>query len=277
VTRSAAGGTDSIRRRAERLRVMVKSPGLSAGDHTNDCADFRQIVVLPTTDEVFATTPPFLPRASPDEPFLREDPEAQLLDRNFRLLREDFLLPLRESLRPGELTQHFLVRANGVEVHRKIGIPDVETGEVSVRVGSGCAGARLRFHPQHTGQVMKGLVESGRLRRGSLCLLLRPHGASSEPEPLAFARVVCAPELAKEGKHSIFRLSVAIDDLALLIGEPDWMHLYIVGSSFFTYAPSYQPQPTPLASNQYPTPSFLSVDYQPELTALALKVRCSAE
>ena len=75
---------------------------------------------MPSIDEAFAPAPPFLPRARPDEPFLREDPEAQLLDRNFRLLREDFLAPLRESLAPVELTQHFLVKANGIEAHEQL-------------------------------------------------------------------------------------------------------------------------------------------------------------
>jgi len=183
VERSTAAGSEATRRRAERLRVLVDGHHAGAdpaggvdeeqpgGRHSNDHADFRRISVLPTTDEVFATTPPFLPRASPDEAFLREDTEAQLLDRNFRLLREDFLAPLRESLTPGELTQHYSVQASGIELHERV--DDTELGRRR-RIGSGAAGVRLRLHPRHSANSVKELMESGRLRKGSLCLLKRP-------------------------------------------------------------------------------------------------------
>jgi len=169
VERSTAEGDAATRRSTERFLLLVNShDGASAGAlgvvddllpggrHSNDHVSFRQISVLPTVDEVFAATPPFLPRARADAAFLRADPEAQFLDRNFRLLREDFLSPLRESLQSqvscasqprracifgmsrlystcippvshriqdgiqSALRQHLVVRINGVEVHEQL-------------------------------------------------------------------------------------------------------------------------------------------------------------
>ena len=65
---------------------------------------------------------------------------------------------------------------------------------------------------------------------------------ASEPEPLAFARVVCAPALITKDEtgdalpewECYFQLGVSTDDLSLLLCEPSYLQLHIVGSSFFT-------------------------------------------
>jgi uncharacterized protein (TIGR02757 family) len=53
-------------------------------------------MLVPTLDELLATEMPFLPLAQRPR-FLVEDPETQLLDRHFRLLREDLIASVREA------------------------------------------------------------------------------------------------------------------------------------------------------------------------------------
>ncbi|PYH88610.1 AAA family ATPase [Aspergillus ellipticus CBS 707.79] len=68
------------------------------GRHDNDLADFRQIRILPTPDEIVSTVLPYYRRA--DEIYrLPQDqrPVAQY-DNQFRLLREDLLAELRNDL-----------------------------------------------------------------------------------------------------------------------------------------------------------------------------------
>eukprot|EP00798_Chlamydomonas_sp_ICE-L_P005792 gene5792-6073_t len=65
------------------LEDLQSGPG---GRHDNDQADYRSIKIIPTSEEVLCTRPPYLP--SPDdagEGDLQDSPEAALLDRQFRL------------------------------------------------------------------------------------------------------------------------------------------------------------------------------------------------
>jgi hypothetical protein len=72
----------------------LDSPG---GRHDNDFADFRQICLLPTNDEVTSKTSPYLQRLN-DVFQQSNDLNAQnYLDWLFRLLREDMLAELRED------------------------------------------------------------------------------------------------------------------------------------------------------------------------------------
>ncbi|KAM3507032.1 hypothetical protein MY10362_002023 [Beauveria mimosiformis] len=73
----------------------LEGPG---GRHDNDFADFRQISIYPTRDELSSATQPFYRRA--DE-VAKSDPAERAgkhLDNQFRLLREDMLAELREDL-----------------------------------------------------------------------------------------------------------------------------------------------------------------------------------
>ncbi|KAF8159714.1 P-loop containing nucleoside triphosphate hydrolase protein [Crassisporium funariophilum] len=73
-----------------------RGPG---GRHDNDFADFRNISILPTGDEIESLEHPFL---RPSD--ILEDPESESnrvpihLDNQFRLLREDMLYEMREEL-----------------------------------------------------------------------------------------------------------------------------------------------------------------------------------
>ena len=79
--------------------AVVEGESGPGGRHDNDFANFRDITLLPTADEIASTVPPFL-RASTE----LEDPEtedtrlASYLDNQFRLLREDMLYEMREEL-----------------------------------------------------------------------------------------------------------------------------------------------------------------------------------
>jgi len=69
------------------------------GRHDNDFTDFRDIAILPTSDEVLSTDPPFLrPSAVLDDPSTESSRLAIHLDNQFRLLREDMLFEMREEL-----------------------------------------------------------------------------------------------------------------------------------------------------------------------------------
>jgi hypothetical protein len=67
------------------------------GRHDNDALNYRDIQVLPTADELRCQVPPFLPLASGENKII-DDPVMHLLDSNFRLLREDAVSTMRESI-----------------------------------------------------------------------------------------------------------------------------------------------------------------------------------
>lgn len=71
----------------------------AGGRHDNDFADFRQVAILPTADELVSKDPPFLRLAETlEDPELAEDRLAMHLDNQFRLYREDMLGELREEI-----------------------------------------------------------------------------------------------------------------------------------------------------------------------------------
>ncbi|KAL7934607.1 P-loop containing nucleoside triphosphate hydrolase protein [Trichoderma chlorosporum] len=71
------------------------SPG---GRHDNDFADFRQISIFPTADEVSSKQEPFLQRLDDVFEIPRESRTSNYISWLFRLLREDMLADLREDL-----------------------------------------------------------------------------------------------------------------------------------------------------------------------------------
>lgn len=72
----------------------VEPPG---GRHDNDHENFRDIALVPTQDELAYEGKPFLPLATGDNAVIADAGEA-LLDRNFRLLREDAVGTMRENM-----------------------------------------------------------------------------------------------------------------------------------------------------------------------------------
>lgn len=73
--------------------------GGAGGRHDNDFADFRQVSIMPTADELASREPPFLRLAETlDDPDVAKDRLAMHLDNQFRLYREDMLGELREEV-----------------------------------------------------------------------------------------------------------------------------------------------------------------------------------
>ena len=72
----------------------LKPPG---GRHDNDRANYRDISLIPTQEELGFEGMPFLPLSS-GENVVIFDAEESLLDRNFRLLREDAIGTMRENI-----------------------------------------------------------------------------------------------------------------------------------------------------------------------------------
>lgn len=69
------------------------------GRHDNDFADFREIAIVPTPDEVQSKDPPFIrPSDFLRDPGTESTRVATHIDNQFRLLREDMLYELREEL-----------------------------------------------------------------------------------------------------------------------------------------------------------------------------------
>jgi hypothetical protein len=88
--------TRNIGQRIKHTLLVVDSPatfdgyGGAGGRHDNDNADFRQISILPTADELTSEELPFLRRAQDiEEADANGDRLAIHLDNQFRLLREE--------------------------------------------------------------------------------------------------------------------------------------------------------------------------------------------
>jgi hypothetical protein len=70
---------------------------LPGGRHDNDHMDFRKIKIVPTPNETAVKAYAFTPLADDGNRFL-SDKHAHALDYHFRLLREDFVRPLKKEL-----------------------------------------------------------------------------------------------------------------------------------------------------------------------------------
>jgi hypothetical protein len=72
----------------------------SGGRHDNDHADYRQISIMPTADELLSKDRPFFRAADCiDDPQIVPSRHAIHLDNQFRLLREDMLGEIRDELK----------------------------------------------------------------------------------------------------------------------------------------------------------------------------------
>ncbi|KAL4998548.1 P-loop containing nucleoside triphosphate hydrolase protein [Aspergillus recurvatus] len=78
--------------------VFRDSDHIPGGRHDNDYADFRQIAIYPTSGEFHSTEKPFYRRAVDIRQLAESARPAAHLDNQFRLLREDMLLDIREEL-----------------------------------------------------------------------------------------------------------------------------------------------------------------------------------
>ena len=74
---------------------VLDGPG---GRHDNDFANYRDIAILPTADEVLCRKSPFLRASFHDEPNTSGTSVEDYLDNSFRMLREDMLFEIREGV-----------------------------------------------------------------------------------------------------------------------------------------------------------------------------------
>ncbi|KAF8553242.1 P-loop containing nucleoside triphosphate hydrolase protein [Imleria badia] len=70
------------------------------GRHDNDFADYHEIAILPTAEEILSRQPPFLRTAFHDKLSATESAVKDYLDNTFRILREDMLFDIREQIQP---------------------------------------------------------------------------------------------------------------------------------------------------------------------------------
>ena len=71
------------------------------GRHDNDFMNYRDIQIVPTPEELKYKDPSFLPLANGENTYAH-NPIQRLLDRNFRLLREDAVSAMRECIHEGK-------------------------------------------------------------------------------------------------------------------------------------------------------------------------------
>lgn len=80
--------------------LHVDADAKPGGRHDNDCADYREISIMPTADELLSTDRPFFRTADfIEDPDLGSLRSAVHLDNQFRLLREDMLGGIRDEVK----------------------------------------------------------------------------------------------------------------------------------------------------------------------------------
>ena len=81
--------------------------------HDNDKYNFRDISIIPTSEEVMCSKPPYLPLANQKNRLKELDDVSFLLDYHFRLLRENFMHEIREAVQSGRS----VTGAYAIDVH----------------------------------------------------------------------------------------------------------------------------------------------------------------
>lgn len=92
--------------------INIRLEDAPGGRHDNDFKDYRDISTLPTSEEILSNSKPFLRRAS-DIDEVTEHKGIVHLDNQFRLLREDMLSEMRESIQQFEETKGSKKRYRG--------------------------------------------------------------------------------------------------------------------------------------------------------------------
>ena len=92
---------EAVDNQPKEIACWVTDRNPPGGRHDNDHLNYRDIRIVPTVEELSCTIKPYLPLASGENNFI-DDPVAALLDRNFRLLREDAISSMRSSLAEAE-------------------------------------------------------------------------------------------------------------------------------------------------------------------------------
>ena len=120
----------------------MRPPG---GRHNNDFPNYRDISIVPTADEITSEEQSYLPLADGSNVLGRgttilED-TASLLDSQFRLLREDFVQPIRNEIN----TNKKLIEVRAVDYYSALKSP-----------GHPCVVFRLKYSFNSKGEYIKG-------------------------------------------------------------------------------------------------------------------------
>ena len=156
--------------------LTYRPPG---GRHDNDYGDICDIHILPTAQEIMSPYPEYLPTTDPHQ--WHVDGVDGLLDRNFRLLREDTMGQLRDTINmllgaPGD-SSHLRRNQLRTYVYRDAQITFLDFDQL--------AGFQFRVEfPQPVDVYQAGSQQrqewwtfSQRLRNGSLVCLVDPRGS----------------------------------------------------------------------------------------------------
>ena len=124
------------------------------GRHDNDFADFREVAIHPTADEIRSAEPPFLRLAEIlEDPAYKDKRLAVHLDNQFRLLREDLLTEMRDELQT--ITGDKKGRHRGITVEG-LRLLDVDCGEPKKRLPWGLQLQLISDLPQLAKLKVKG-------------------------------------------------------------------------------------------------------------------------
>ncbi|KAJ1459753.1 P-loop containing nucleoside triphosphate hydrolase protein [Pelagophyceae sp. CCMP2097] len=201
---------------------------VAGGRHDNDRADYRSLTIAPTADELRCARPPYLP--GPKEDWLG-NAAAALIDRQFRLVREDMLGPMRDALRslgpgivapdPAGARRQPAAAFGGARLER------VETGPAAILIVSFALPKKHRAH-RLKGKALKDYWESGAganmFKKDSLVALVRGAGGAGAVEKIAVVARADWQDLARVDVNGVARPEVGLsfgdceaDDVAELL------------------------------------------------------------
>ena len=159
--------------------------------------DFRELTIVPHRDDIFTEKKPYLRKNLVHGAYQNLD---HYLDVQFRLLREDFLRPLREGI--------LNIVENGIEQQQGV-FKDVRMYRNVKILHPVCSKSGLRHHIQFDNSRLKGVKweNSKRLIFGSLLCLSKDHFQTfvfatvgeRDPKELAYVSLkYCVSKLLRE-------------------------------------------------------------------------------
>ncbi|PKY54892.1 P-loop containing nucleoside triphosphate hydrolase protein [Rhizophagus irregularis] len=203
----------------EHISETSNVPDESSNDdekrHDNDFENISKISIIPTEEEILCDQPPYLPSIF-DERHSLPNGADKLLDRQFRLLREDILSNELENVlnRGGKYTYNKGANDNGdLQVYANIEFVNVGCDRWN---GLFCT---LKFIPTHNSTNIRKIREywrnSKRLKPGNLVALLLPNPNSERDFNLYsiyFGVIMSRDEMTKDER---IRIHINFNDLSI--------------------------------------------------------------
>ncbi|XP_064481860.1 NFX1-type zinc finger-containing protein 1-like [Ornithodoros turicata] len=122
-------GIDDIYNRAVKLEALATSGAMLGGQRVLSHPDFRTLPVVPASEELLARE---LPHLTPNRVRGSYNSTENYLNVQFRLLREDFVRPLREGIRECARAQQVRGHRYRKEIFRKLDGVNVHSGVVVI-------------------------------------------------------------------------------------------------------------------------------------------------